>query len=250
MSEIISKVLGSRRLKRFSATYAMMYVVMSLILNYISTLSIFDGALMSYVFVLISMTVQAPFMFGCIRGIVTRDYNVGKGLGCFGEVDKYPFYLAYIVLNVGYEIIYGLVFSLTDNEGALQFVGLALSIVFLLVRILLNVLIIKIYFDAIFAEREKPRFSISASFNGFLSVISEKPGKIIAAEFLMWLFGFFSLQLGSSLAGLLPQHSIVPLLLSCFVAVQFGMITLTWPVYYLYYKETCDIKENEKACLD
>lgn len=245
MSEAISAVLASPRLKRFSATYAMIYIVICLIFNYIGSLSVFSSFPMSYVVLLVSLAVQAPFMFGCIRGIVTKNYNFSKGIGCFGEFDKYPFYLAYIAINFVYEIIYDLVFSLTDKEGAMQTVGLALSIVSLLVRILLNFLVIRIYFDAIFYDGGKPKFSISHSFKGFAQVIESKPGKLIAAEILMWVVGFLSLRLATTLASFLPTHAIVAPLLSCLVAVQFGLIVLTWPVYYLYYKAICDLKEKD-----
>ena len=246
MSEAVSAVLASPRLKRFTATYAMVYIVISLIFNYIGSLSFFSDFPMSYIVLLVSLTVQAPFMFGCIRGIVTKNYNFAKGLGCFGETDKYPFYFAYIAINFTYEIVYDLVFSLTDGEGAMQTVGLVLSIVALLVRILLNFLVIRIYFDAVFYEGIKPKFSLARSFKGFIQVIESKPGKPIAAEILMWVVGFLSLRLASTLAGFLPAHEIVAPILSCLVAVQFGLIVLTWPIYYLYYKSICGLNENNE----
>lgn len=245
MSEVISAVLANRRLRRFTATYAMMFVVISLILNYIKTFSVFDKPPLSLLYMLVSVAVQAPFMFGCIRGIVTKNYSVAKGLGAFAEKDKYVFYLAYIAVNVIYEMSYAAVLSLASAGGTLGSVGIVLTVIMIIVRILLNALVIKIYLDAIFFEREKPRFLIGNIFRGFLKAISDKPGRIIAAEAFTWVVNFVSLRLASSLAGILPAHDIVPLALSCAAAVQFGFIILSWPIYYIYFRETFGISEKE-----
>lgn len=245
MSEIVTNVMGSPRLRRFTATYAMFYIVVVLVMNYIGGLWIFKSAPMSYVFSVLNFTVQAPLLFGCVRGIATREYNFGKGLSAFGEVDKYPHYLAYIALNVVYEIAYGLVSPLANGEGTMATVGLVLSGIMVVVRFAVNFLLVGLFFDAVFGV-EKPSLSPGRILKRFSSAVADHPGKVLGAEIFMAISSYLSLYIAAMLAELFPAHWIVSYVLTCFVQVQFGFIVLSWPIYYLYCKKIYGITDFEE----
>lgn len=245
MSEIVTNVMGSPRLRRFSATYAMFYIVVVLVMNYIGGLSLFGSAPLSYVFSLLSFTVQAPLLFGCIRGITTREYSFGKGLAAFGEVDKYPFYLAYIAVNVIYEVVYGLISPLANGEGTMATVGVVLSGVMVVVRFAVNFLLVGLFFDAVFGG-EKPSLSPQRVLKRFWTAISDHPGKALGAEIFMAISSYLSLYIAAMLAELLPAHWVVSYILTCFVQVQFGFIVVSWPIYYLYCKKIYGITEFDE----
>ena len=239
MIDIFTNVMNSRRLRRFLAFYTLAYLAMCVALNFVG--SFFEGVVLNYLFKLLNYTVQAPFIFGCVRGIVTKDLRFGKGIAAFGEVDKYPFYLAYILLNTAYDIVYSLVSDLSGVEGAMATVGTVLLALMLVIRVLMNFLSVGVYFNAIFFDGSKPVFSISRIFGGFRNALTKKPGRVVAAEVFMLVANFLSLQIAVTLAQILPTHNVVPFILTCLSGVQFGFIILTWPIYYLYCRETYGI---------
>ena len=240
MNEAITNVMGSRRLRRFTATYAMAYLIVLLALNYIGQLSVFEKAPMSYLFLLINFTVQTPFIFGCVRGIVTRVYDFRKGIAAFGETDKYPFYLAYICVNLLFEILYSLAGTVSSIESV-AILGTVLSVVMIVVRFPVKFLLVGIFFDAIFSDSEKPKFSVPSVINRFKSAVLQSPLKMVVAEVFIMVINYFSLYIAAMLAELFPAHWAVAYVLTCFVAVQFGFIIISWPIYYFYCKSAYGI---------
>jgi len=50
----------------------------------------------------------------------------------------------------------------------------------------------------------------------------------------------FGTLLVSVATGIIGTHWAVSFIGSCIVSIQFGALIYSWPVYYLYYKETCE----------
>lgn len=246
MNEVIARVSGSRRLRRFTATYAMFYIVVMLIMNYIGRFPIFGKAPMSYLLLLLNFVIQTPLLFGCVRGIVTREYDFGKGLAAYGEVDKYPFYLTYIAVNMVFEIFYSLVGGLSSAGGITANVGLVLSVVMVVLRFPVKFLLVGIFFGAIFQDSEKPRFSLSEIIKKFTSAVTENPLKMLGAELFVMIVNYLSIYIAAMLAELLPAHWVVPYVLTCFSNIQFGFIIISWPIYYLYCKAAYGITDFDE----
>ena len=82
MIDIFTVVMNSRRMRRFMAVYALAYFILCLTLNYVS--QFFTGVIPSYIYLILSNALQSPFVYGCVRGIVTRDYRFGKGMAAYG----------------------------------------------------------------------------------------------------------------------------------------------------------------------
>ena len=234
------RVSESRRLRRFSATYAMAYVVVVLIMNYIGRLSLFKGVPMSYIFTVVNLIVQTPLLFGFVRGAVTREYDFAKGLTAYVETDKYPFYLAYICVNAAFDIVY----SLTGMIGG-SF-GTVLSVIMIVLRFPVKFLLVGIFFGAIFADSKKPHFSVSEIIKNFSEAVSRAPFKMLVPEIFMMVVSYLSLYIAAMLAELLPAHWIVSYVLTCCTTVQFGFIVISWPIYYLYCKSAYGITAYEE----
>jgi len=216
--------------------YALAYLALCLALNYIGRF--FGGSILPYVFSVLSYAIQAPFIFGCIRGIVTHDYSFGNGMAAYSETNKYPFYLAYILVNAVYDIVYGLVSSLTDINGAVATLGTVLLVVMIVVRVAVNFLVVGIFFSAIYADSDRPRFLFESILSKFIDTVKKSPLRVVGAEVFMMVASYFALYVAAMLAGLLPIHWLTTYILTCLTSTQFGFIILTWPIYYLHCKET------------
>lgn len=234
MNSIIDSVMASRRLKIFTAYYAMIYVVINLVFNILKTgVPFFDTTAGSFIYKLVSLIVQAPFIYGLMRGIVTKNYNVSDGLKAFGETKNYGAYLAYIAISFVYEGINIVAAALGKTEGDAAAFGFALAIAATLFRFVLNLFLVKMYFDCIDANG---KLSLGATFKGCGELLIKRPMKFVVAELFMLVIGLAVTVVSSVIAGILPSHWSVSLILSCLNSVQYGFITLSWPVYYLYYK--------------
>ena len=244
MNNVIEKVQSNKRMRRFAATYALIYLVISLILNYLGTLLDLSVPPMSYLFSLMYAVLQAPFIYGFVRGVLIKDYSISKGLSAYFEIKNYPTYLIYILLNLSYEVIDSLVDMLRASDGAMGTVGNVISAVMILLKIILNFYIIVLYFGKIYADENDGKMSLPRIFRDFFKILIRKPGKILAAEIFMIVFNFASMYLALVIVAFLPENDIIKLLFTCLTSVQFGLITWTWPIYYLYYKDICDSIED------
>ena len=85
--------MASRRLKIFTAYYAMMYVVILLIFNFVATMvPFFSAGVGRIIFKFITLIIDAPFFYGLVRGIINKNYNAAAELGAFTEVKKFGAY--------------------------------------------------------------------------------------------------------------------------------------------------------------
>lgn len=233
MNSIIDSVMASRRLKIFTAYYAMIYVVVNLLLNLLATgVPFFVEGVGKLVFKLIALVIQAPFIYGLVRGIITKEYSVSKALGAFGEAGNYLTYGAYIAISLAYELLGMAIVPLGKAEGALLTVGTVLYVIHALLKFFLNLFLVKMYFDSI----DNGNLSLVASVRGCGRLLSKKPMKFVSAELFMFVVGGIAMIISSTVANVLPQHWSVSLILSCINSVQYGFIILSWPVYYLYYR--------------
>jgi hypothetical protein len=233
MNSIIDSVMASRRLKIFTAYYAMIYVVVNLVLNLVaSAVPFFGDGVGRIVFKLISLVIQAPFIYGLVRGIINKNYNATAELGAFTEVKNFGTYGVYISVNLVYAIIGMLIEPLGQTTGTLYTVGSILYVVYTLFQFVLNLFLVKLYFDSI----DNGRVSFTATLKGCAKLLKNKPMKFVAAEVFMLIAGLAVTVISSMIAGLLPEHISVSVILSCINSVQYGFIILSWPVYYLYYR--------------
>ena len=170
-------------MRRFMAVYALAYFVLCLALNYASRF--FTGIIFSYLFLIVSNALQAPFVFGCVRGIVTRDYRFGNGMAAYGESDKYPFYLAYVAINMSYEIVSGLISLLAAAGGVVATLGTVLLYLMIPIRVGLNFLVVGVYLHAIYSNTDRPVFSAKDIFAKFYDAIKNNLGRVIFAEAFM-----------------------------------------------------------------
>ena len=233
MNSIIDSVMASRRLKIFTAYYAMMYVVILLIFNFVATIvPFFSAGVGRIIFKLITLIIDAPFFYGLVRGIINKNYNAAAELGAFTEVKNFGAYGAYIGVNLVYAIIGMLIEPLGQTTGTLYTVGSILYVVYTLFQFVLNMFLVKLYIDSI----DSGNVSFTATLKGCAKLLKNKPMKFVAAELFMLVVGLAVTLISSTIAGLLPEHVSVSIILSCINSVQYGFIILSWPVYYLYYR--------------
>ena len=233
MNSIIDSVMASRRLKIFTAYYAMLYVVINLILNLVATgVPFFGSGVGKIIFKLVSLAIQAPFIYGLIRGLITKDYSTSKGFGAFGETKNFASYATYIAISLAYELVGMAIEPLVNPESSLYTLGSILYVVYTLLRFFLNGFLIKMYFDCI----DGGRVSLGATLQGFGKLLSGKTMKFVSAELFMLVIGGVSMIVSTTIANILPSHWSVSIILACINSVQYGFIILSWPVYYLYYR--------------
>ncbi len=234
MNSVIESVVGSRRLKIFTAYYLMVYTVVILSLNLIkSYIPFFSQSVGSVVYILISLFVKAPLMYGLIRGIVTKDFHISTALGAFGDVKAYVAYVVYVVTTLAYEGISYLVSLLASKGGALGTAGTVLSVLMIVVSLLVNFFLVKMYFDSI-DNGGKP--DLTKSLKGCTTALGRVPMKILGAEILFIVSRYLSLYVSALFVSLLPKYAVVSLVISCLNEIIYGFLILIWPIYYLYYK--------------
>ena len=243
MKDILDSVSASPRLRRFTTYYMMLYFAVTLAVNllvrYVPVINDFAGGhVKSFVIFLI----EGALMYGLIRGIVTKSYNIGDAVGAFGETENYLFYLAYAVINTAYGVLYSLVSMLSEKSGTLGTIGLILSALFIVVRFLVNFALVRLYFDKILFGAKK--LDIAGVCKACADVFVNKPLRLFAAEGMLLLVKYIATLLGSVIVAMtisaFGDHWAISFIATCFVTIQFGALIYVWPVYYLYYKETCE----------
>ena len=242
MNDIIDSVMASRRLKIFTAFYAMVYIVLSLLINLVNSyVGFLSGGIGGFIFTCVSLIIEAALMYGLIRGIITKNYHFEDGIRSFAEVKYYPVYLLYAAVNIAYESVDSLLGKIAVGEGTLATFGLILSGVMFFVKLAINFYLVKFYFDSV---ENDGKIGMIDTAKSCIATLAAHPGKVIAAEAFMLITNFVVLMVSTMLANLLPQHSIVGFVLSCLYKIQFGLIIITWPVYYLYYKYAFELKKG------
>lgn len=234
MNAIIDSVMASRRLKIFTAYYAMIYVIINLLLSLVnSSVPFFATDPGKIVYKLVAAMIQAPFIYGLVRGIVTKDYKVSAGLSAFAEVKNFGAYFAYVAVTLAYELINMLIGSAAAAEGGNQTVLLVISAIVALLRFIINFFLVKMYFDSIDNEG---RPDLGRTVKGCVGLLTKRPLKLVWAELFMFIASCAVTVISVVLAQILPKHWVVGSVIACLNSVQYGFIILSWPVYYLYYK--------------
>ena len=234
MNSVIESVVGSRRLKIFTAYYLMVYTVIILLLNLVKSYILFFGqGIGSIVYIFISLFVKAPLMYGLIRGIVTKDFSMSKALGSFSDVKAYGAYGVYVATTLAYEGISYLVSLLANKGGALGAFGIVTSYLMILVSLLVNVFLVKMYFDSI---DNGGKTDLAKSLKGCAAALGRVPMKILGAEVLFIVSRYLSLYVSALFVSLLPKYAAISLVFSCLNEILYGFLILIWPIYYLYYK--------------
>ena len=233
MNSIIDSVTASRRLKIFMSYYVMIYLALGLLLNLIKTyVGFFAGGGGAVIFAVISLLVKAPLIYGMVRGIITRNYNISSAISAFGEVKNYGTYGAYVLINIAYEIVYAIVERLALGTGAIATVGSVLSIVMIVARLWVNFYLVSLYFESIDAGS----FSLVKSIQKTSKALGRVPLKVLGAEMLLFISNFLSLYVSSLIVSVLPSHSVINLIFTSLHEILFGAVIIIWPVYYLYYR--------------
>ena len=244
MREIFENVSGSPRLRRFTTSYLMVYFIITLSVNLlIRYLPILDTTALVHVKNLVVYFVEGALLYGLIRGIVTKNYRFGDGIASFGETENYIFYLAYSIVNTLYNALYSLTTLLADKEGAVGIVGTVLTVVLLVFRLLINFGLVRLYFEKLVFGNKN--LNVGSVFRGSIKTVSEHPKRIILAELMPVAVKYVSTLMGVAIISVVSpgvdSHWMVSFVTSCLVTVQFGALVYVWPVYYLYYKETCEM---------
>lgn len=244
MREIFENVSGSPRLRRFTTSYLMIYFIITLSVNLlIRYLPILDTTALVHVKNLVVYFIEGALLYGLIRGIVTKNYRFGDGIASFGETENYIFYLAYSIVNTLYGAVYSLVGILAEKEGAVGIVGTVLSVILLVFRLLINFGLVRLYFEKLVFGSKK--LDVRSVVRGCMKTASEYPKRIIGSELMLVAVKYVSTLMGVAIVSVVSpgvdSHWMVSFVTSCLVTVQFGALIYVWPVYYLYYKETCEM---------
>ena len=237
MKEVFDSVSESPRLRRFTTSCVLIYFIITLVFNlltgYFPILSSFLGG---HPFKMVMYLVEAALTYGIVKGIVTKNYRISDALGSFGDSAAYPLYATYAVLY----IIFGIVQELVSKPvSGMATVGLVISIVFLLLRLFINFLMVRAYFGSILLNEKGVDFK--NVWSDCLRILKNAPGRVVSIEAMKLIVNFVAVSLSVLLAGILPAHGAVSFALTCLITVQFGMLIYSWPVYYIYYKETFDL---------
>ncbi len=237
MNAIIDSVTASRRLKKFTAFYAVLYIALNLALEFSDKSIIGFGmgeGLLAYIpYKVVAYLLQAPFVYGLVRGLVTKNYKFTDGLKAYTDVKSYAAYALYVIISLSYDMLGLPLVQLADAQGNLSSVGAVVYIAYVLLKFIVQLFLIKMFFDAIDAGG---RVDLARTVKGCINLLTHKTMKFLGAELFMLLTGLVSSIILSTLLGFLPNHWAVVSVLNCANAVQFGFVILSWPVYYLYYR--------------
>ena len=237
MKEVFDSVSESPRLRRFTTSYVLIYFIITLVFNLVTEyLSILDSFLGGHPFKLVIYLAEAALTYGLVKGIVTKNYRISDALGSFGDSAAYLVYATYAALYLVFNVTQGLVSKIVSGMAT---VGLILSIAFLLLRLFINFFMVRVYFGKILLNEKGVDFK--GALDDCLGVLKKAPGRVISIEVMKLVVNFVAASLSVLLAGMLPAHSTVSFALSCLMTVQFGMLIYSWPIYYIYYKETFDL---------
>ena len=71
MNEVIDAVMSGKRLKKFAAKYALLFFCLTLAVSALKlTVPFFKNPFGSYLLTLFSLVIEAPLVYGLMRGIV------------------------------------------------------------------------------------------------------------------------------------------------------------------------------------
>ncbi len=244
MREILENVSGSPRLRRFTTSYLMIYFIITLSVNLlVKYMPILNTTLLVHVKNLVVYFIEGALLYGLIRGIVSKNYRFGDGIASFGETENYIFYLAYAAVNTIYSAVYSIMSTLTEKEGAVGTVGTVLTVVLLVFRLIINFGLVRLYFDKLLFGRKT--LDLGGVLRGSVNTASDHTKRIIKAELMLVAVKYVSTLLGVAIMSVVAPgvdgHWAVSFITTCLVTVQFGALIYVWPVYYLYYKETCEM---------
>ena len=243
MRNIFESVSASPRLRRFATSYMLIYFTITVALNlvgkYLPIVNSFAGG---HVKSFVVSLIEGALLFGLIRGIADKDYRMNKALASFGESENYIYYLVYAAANTLYNLIFELASPLTAEGNKLIAIGYVLTITLNLVKFILNFALVRLYFEKILFKSQS--LDLGRVCNSCIDTVKNKPLRIVAAEVMMlivrYVSVFFATLLVMFMTSMVGTHWAVSFVGSCLVAVQFGALIYSWPVYYLYYKETCE----------
>ena len=240
MNEVIDAVMSGKRLKKFAAKYALLFFCLTLAVSALKlTVPFFKNPFGSYLLTLFSLVIEAPLVYGLMRGIVMKDYRFSTGLSVFSKTACYRYCFLYVGLRFVYNCLNGAVSALAAAKGLLGILGWLLTVVVFVLGLALNFYLVKLFFEGIFSE--ETLFSPQTVGNDCYATLLAKPKRVIAAEAFRLVVLFVSTIISALLASLIPSHVLVSYALSCLNAVQYGFIIVSWPVYYLYYKDTFEM---------
>ena len=243
MRNIFESVSASPRLRRFAASYMLIYFIITVSINlvgqYLPVVNAFAGG---HVKAFVVFLIEGALLFGLIRGISDKDYRMNKALSSFTETENYLYYLIYAAVNTVYNVIFSLVSPLTAEGSSFAAVGWVLTVIINVFRFVLNFALVRLYFEKILFKSNT--LDIAHVCKDCLLTVKNKPLRIVAAEAMMLIVKYVAVFFGTLivmfLTSMVGTHWAVSFLGSCLVAVQFGALIYSWPVYYLYYKETCE----------
>ena len=219
--------------------YFIITVTVNLVGKYLPVVDSFAGG---HVKSFVVFLIEGTLLFGLVRGIADKDYRMNKALSSFGEAENYVYYLVYAIANTVYNVLFSLASPLAADGSKVIVIGYVLTIALNLFRFILNFALVRLYFEKILFKScslEFGRIVMSC-----IETIKNKPLRIVAAEVMMlivqYVSVFFATLLVMFMTSMVGTHWAVSFIGSCLVAVQFGALIYSWPVYYLYYKETCE----------
>lgn len=243
MKDIFESVSSSPRTKRFSATYLLVYFFITVAFNMLTRLipmpSGWLGTVAEYAVSFVALLIEGALIFGLIRGITQKNYHFNEQIVSFAETENYAYYLIYALIKLAYKIACGFISSFSDVEGIVGTVANVLSVVMIAIELILNLYIVRLYFDKIFKSKEK--LDLIEPLRDCIGVLRKQTGKFALVELVKLVVGYVAFIFGVLLTGVLTSaigtHWAVSFIATCLVTVQFGALIYVWPVYYLYYKE-------------
>ena len=243
MKNIFESVSASPRLRRFATSYMLLYFIIMLTVNligkYAPIINIFAGG---YVKDFVVYLIEGALLYGLIRGICNKDYRMSDALASFGEMKNYLYYLTYAVVNTVYNIVYSLASGLTADGSALATLGTVLVVLLTIFRLAINFALVRLYFDKILFCADT--FDPVSVCKACIDTVIHNPLRIVAAEIMMLIVKYVAVFFGTlfvmALTSMIGTHWAISFVATCFVTIQFGALIYSWPVYYLYYKETCE----------
>ncbi len=244
MKEILENISASPRLRRFTASYLLLYFIITLSVNllqkFVPVINTFAGG---YIKDFIVCLIDASMIYGLVRGIVNKNYRIGEAISSFAETENYIHYLIYAAVNTAYSALYSYVSSLTAASSYIATVGWILSVFFILIKFMLNFALVRLYFDKLIYGNKK--LNLSEVVKSTAKLISDHPGRIATAEIVFLIAKYVSIIIGTLFVSTFSQglgsHWAISFSASCLTTVQFGALIYIWPMYYLYYKETCEM---------
>ena len=243
MKNIFESVSASPRLKRFCASYMLLYFIIMLVVNLTGKLFPFlDSLIIGNVKDLAVYLIEGALLYGLIQGISEKDYRMTRSLSSFTDTNNYVYYLIYAGVKTVYSISFDLISPLTNAEGGIATFGWVLTVAVNIVGFVINFALTRLYFEKILFKSE--RLDLVKVCRSCFETIKQKPLRIVGAEVMMLIVKYVAVVFGTILVmfmtSMVGTHWAVSFVGSTLVSIQFGALIYSWPVYYLYYKETCE----------